>query len=608
MSDLSKIYTQYQESLLDSQSEFTKRLRGYSRAIDAGYASLLKEFIREFGAGFSSQVNRLDLKSTAERFFGTCDIPFAAIDGSCDKRAAMNFVSFYGGAYGAKGVISLSGPEGKLRYQRWDLTKDVSMVAFVPIPPDAVGGVTEGSEPDAETPPVLSDSEIAETSSLHTRVMQLAEVYLAYSLARASAVDAPRLLMLDNSLSGILGNSSFSPKNTRLAKASFNGESLTLADMHVALAHPFNRSLGVPSTKKFQPHHRLIAEAVWRGKPTITPGDCPRFPQNSFNAAAKYLSNPEIDAGTWDASKDTFTFKVDPRRSWTKSIRVFEQVCEALFREKSPTGLLHAIAGDDSRLEYFTVRDLAFLIGVGIRSLIETSWERRILLVGVVKDSASRFFYRNFLGSVLVVRGQDPTRHLSVPLSDRSIIELLPNTSHELHAPWGTSEFDSCFMTLHPERPDPKQPWIVKGYNHQSLGETTRPERIFLRSLVQFLLTDNGVASHALFLDRLAYPEWDDKDSGSLTLNTGQFGAISPLYFDSGTPHRLQQLSLYLLSILVRNHFPEALGYPDPLHQADWGAKSMKRRVTGLLESSDIAFRANPLYKTFRSIRESFGR
>ena len=73
-------------------------------------------------------------------------------------------------------------------------------------------------------------------------------------------------------------------------------------------------------------------------------------------------------------------------------------------------------------------------------------------------------------------------------------------------------------------------------------------------------------------------------------------------------PHRLQQLSLYLLSILVRNHFPEALGYPDPLHQADWGAKSMKRRVTGLLESSEMAFRANPLYKTFRSIRESFGR
>lgn len=608
MSDLSKIYTQYQESLLDSQSEFNKRLHVYSKAIDARYEAFLKDFIQEFGAGFSSQVNRLDLKTTAERFFGTCDIPFAAIDGSCDKRAAANFVSFYGGAYGAKGVLSLSGPEGKLRYQRWDLTKDVSMVAFVPVPPDAIGGAVDASEPESETPPVLSDSEIAEVSSLHTRVMQLAEVYLAYSLARSSAVDAPRLLMLDNSLSGILGNSSFSPTNTRLATASFNGESLTLADMHVALAHPFNCSLGVPSAKKFQPHHRLIAEAVWRGKSKILAAECATFPRGSFDAAARYLSKPEIGAGTWDQAAGTFTFNVDPRASWAKSVRIFERICESLFREKSPTGLLHGVKGDDTRLEYFTVRDLAFIIGVGIRSLIEASWERRILLVGVVKDSASRFFYRNFLGSVLVVRGQDPARHLSVPLSDRSVIELLPNTSHELHAPWGTVEFDACFMTLHPERPDPKRGWEVKGYNHQHLGETTRPERIFLRSLVQFLLTENGVASHALFLDRLAYPDWDDKDSGSLALSTGQFGVISPLYFDASMPHRLQQLSLYLLSILVRNHFPEALGYPDPLHQADWGAKSMKRRVTGLLESSEMAFRANPLYKTFRSIRESFGR
>lgn len=608
MSDLSKIYSQYQESLLDSQSEFNKRLRGYSKAIDSSYDSLLKGFIREFGAGFSSQVNRLDLKGTAERFFGTSEIPFAAIDGSCDKRQSVNFVSFYGGAYGAKGVISLSGPEGKLRYQRWDLTKDVSMVAFVPIPPDAMGGSTDGSEPETETPPVLSDSEIAETSSLHTRVMQLAEVYLAYSLARSSAVDAPRLLMLDNSLSGILGNSSFSPKNTRLPNATFGGESLTLADMHVALAHPFNRALGVPSTKKFQPHHRLIAEAVWHGKSKVSSGDCPNFPPASFKAGASYLASPEIDAGAWDSANSTFTFKLDPRASWSKSVRVYEQVCEALFREKSPTGLLHGVAGDDSRLEYFTVRDLSFLIGVGIRSLIEISWERKILLIGVVKDSASRFFYRNFLGSVLVARGSDPARHLSVPLSDRSIIELLPNTSHELHAPWGTVEFDACFMTLHPERPTAKQPWEVKGYNHQSLGETTRPERIFLRSLIQFLLADNGVASHALFLDRLAYPDWDDKDSGKLCLNTHQFGAIDPLFFETTTPNRLQHLSLYLLTILVRNHFPDALGYPDPLHQADWGAKSMKRRVTGLLDSSEIAFRANPLYKTFRSIRESFGR
>jgi hypothetical protein len=65
---------------------------------------------------------------------------------------------------------------------------------------------------------------------------------------------------------------------------------------------------------------------------------------------------------------------------------------------------------------------------------------------------------------------------------------------------------------------------------------------------------------------------------------------------------------MYLLAVLVRNHYPEAIGYPEPLHQADWGAKSMKRRVIGLLESSEWAFRARPLSKTFREIRDRLGR
>lgn len=65
---------------------------------------------------------------------------------------------------------------------------------------------------------------------------------------------------------------------------------------------------------------------------------------------------------------------------------------------------------------------------------------------------------------------------------------------------------------------------------------------------------------------------------------------------------------MYLLTVLVKNHFPEALGYPDPLHLADWGAKSLKRNVNGLLESSEWVFRSNPREKLFRTIRESFKR
>jgi hypothetical protein len=280
-----------------------------------------------------------------------------------------------------------------------------------------------------------------------------------------------------------------------------------------------------------------------------------------------------------------------------------------LFRKKDPLGLTYELHGAPGSKQYLTPRDISFLVGVGIRALIELCWNRRILLVGVAKDSSSRFFYRNFLGSVAVIKGNELKKHLGIPLTDRTIIEMLPNLDTSLRAPWGSLEFDSCFMTIHPEWNEKDKKWEVKGYDHPRLGETTRPERIFLRSLSQFFLTeDGGIASHALFIDRLSYSGWDDTDSQKLPVNTAFFGQIEPLYFSNRKPPRLQTLTTYLLSVLVRNHFPEALGYPDPLHQADWGAKSLRDRVISLLDSSEWAFRSRPREKTFRAIRQEYGR
>jgi hypothetical protein len=557
-------------------------------------------------------MERLTLKGLAEKFFESSDIPFVAIDGSCFKHASSNFISLYGGAYGSKGTLSLTGPEGRLRYEKWELSKDVSMVAFVPIPPDSAGStIDEDSNNGLDVPLAMSDSEIGEITSLHTKLMQLAEIYLAYSLARSSSVDAPRLILLDNSLSNILGNSSFSPNSVRLIYGDFNGETLSLADLHVALAHPFNKDLNIPSTKKFQPHYRIIAEAAWLGKRTISASDCKSFPEQNFASGARFLSKNsppnKIEAGKFNESKMEFTFTVDPRASWQKTMRIFDNICERLFREKDPQGLTYPLYDAPKVRQYYTPRDISFLIGVGIRALIETCWQRKLLLVGIVKDSNSRFFYRNYAGSLIIKAGNDPQAHLNIPLSDRNIVEILPNIDQTLHAPWGTYEFDSCFMTLHPEQDLSTKKWSIKGYEHPSLGETTRPERIFLRSIAQFLLSDDrNMASHAIFIDRIAYPEWDDADSEDFTINTKWFGQISPLYYGINGPPRLQKLTNLLLSILVRNHFPEALGYPDPLHQADWGAKSMERRVRLLLESSEWSFRANPQSKTFREIRDSF--
>ncbi len=606
MSDISKIYTQYEDSLGISQHDYAERLKHFSKILKKEYDEYLKDYIYDFSYLYKNQIERLNIKSYANHFFGNIEkIPFVAIDGSCFKHASSSFISLYGGAYGAKGNLSLTGQDAKVTYEKWELSKDVSMVAFVPIPPDSIGMAIDDEEDTMlTTPPAFSDNEISEISSLHTKLMQLAEIYLAYSLAKSSTVDPPRVILMDNSLSGILGNSSFSPKSVRMTIGDFSGEQISLFDIYVALAHPFNKNLNVPSVKKFQPHNRLIAETTWLNKRSIKASECNGFPEENFVRACRFFKNENF--GEYNEVKNEFIFKNDPRASWQKTIRIFEYICNRLFREKNPSGLTYALCENPGTCHYFTPRDLSFLIGIGIRSLVEICWERNILLIGIVKDSNSRFYYRNYVGSSIVLKKVNPLHHLSIPLSDRSIIEILPNIDEALQAPWGTFEFDSCFMTLHPEKKDDK--WVIKGYEHPGLGETTRPERIFSRSIAQFLLTpQRDIASHALFIDRLVHPGWDDIDSENIAINTEWFGKINPLYYDiKKGPPRLQKLTNLMLTILVRNHFPEALGYPDPLHQADWGAKSMERRVRILLMSSEWAFRANPLSKTFREIRDSF--
>ncbi len=171
------------------------------------YNELINEHVRLFKPVFENQIERLEIKRSAENFFKTTDIEFVAIDGSCYKHASSNFLSFYGGAYGSKGTISLEGPSGTIRYHRWEFNKDVSMVAFVPIPPEMMSASIDEEPPESsEAPLILSDGEISEVSSLHTKIMQLAEVYLAYTVAQSS-VQMPRIILIDNTLCGILANS-----------------------------------------------------------------------------------------------------------------------------------------------------------------------------------------------------------------------------------------------------------------------------------------------------------------------------------------------------------------------------------------------------------------
>jgi hypothetical protein len=623
MSSISHIYSSYSEALDFSRGRFDDLYTGRARNAGDFYYAFFKNLICPFSEHFTDSASLRTIHRHIERFIGSRQIDFVAIDGTCAKDTFQDFIVFSACAYGAKGQINLDDDPPKIHYQKWTIDKDVSMVTYIPVPFSEFADVADQDR--AETF-LVSDSERVDLSSIDTKMMELAEIYLAYNVAMSSALESPKVIMLDRSPSSMLADVALQPEAIPMLHYPFDRRQLTIEDVTVALAHPFNRTLGIPTLKHFRQYMSLIAELHYRRSKTINLDEFAShfgMERSALTKAVKYLSESRNDGqhniapfahlesrhgATW------LITEIDCASSWDYCLGLFEHICRRLFIEKDPQALVYTSPDEYNvlRQRWMSPDDVRFLIAIGIRALIEKCWERKILLTGIIKDSASRYLTRNYLGIMKYLREQGYPELTSLdvhqlPWTDRVFLELLPLTDDTLDAPWASIEFDSTYMTLHAEEGPSGQP-IIAGVKQHIVA----PERLFARSLAQFFLKRDKrtpLMGHVVFLDRLVYPEWDRQSLEQITIETRTLGQIQPLCYRTRDDLNIgQMINMYLLTTLTRNHFPEVIGYPDPLHKADWGAKSVGKRIRGIVQSSTFSFRSQPLSRTFRDIRESFHR
>ncbi|MCB0190858.1 MAG: hypothetical protein KDJ65_02840 [Anaerolineae bacterium] len=613
MSTISRIYTSYGDALTFSRDKYTELYRSRARNARDFYETFFNKLIVPLAPRFNDAAARRHLHRHLERFFETDQIDFVAIDGTSKKIPFQDFIVFFACAYGAKGQINLSDETNKIRYQKWSLDKDVSMVTYIPIP---FAEFADVADQDRRETFLVSDSDRVDLSTIDTRIMELAEIYLAYNLASSSVLESPKLIMLDRSPSSVLADVALQPETIPLLGYPYDRRRLTVEDALVALAHPFNPNLGIPSLKKFRQYWAVIAEFHHQRTKRLNLADFASqrgLTVADLSSAITYLTNKKF-AYQEEGDSSWLVTDIDVRSSWDYVITLFEHICRRLFIEKDQTALMYEAEDEQgvTRLRWMSPDDIRFLIAVGIRALIEKCWERKILLTGVIKDSTSRYLTRNYLGvmKLLGQQGYPELNNLDVrllPWTDRIFLELLPLADDELVSPWSTIEFDSTYMTLHGEENPNGQP-IIAGVKQFIVA----PERLFARSLAQFFLKrekPTPLAGHVVFIDRLVFPEWDTDALNRITIETPQLGHMQPLCYPTRDDMNIgQMLNMYLLDVLTRNHFPEVIGYPDPLHKADWGAKSVGERASKMIASSVHSFRAQPLSRTFRDIRDSFRR
>jgi len=633
MSEIGNIYARYGEALEWGIEDFERSRKQALDAIRQLYRPFLEALVckcSEFGGDESSRRAEI-LRVFREQFNdGHPDVSFAAIDGTCGKEQLSELMVFYGASYAQNGTLNVGDRLGRLAYTRWTPSEDTSFVAYLPIPLNALSELQ-----DEDWLFRADDEERSAVTMIHTGLMQLAEIFLAYK--RVMSEDRPpRIVLLDRSLSSIFLSSDVMHlvRQRRPDRQTLGwigayiprwGRIFEPADGLVAHAHPMNGSLQIPSLRGNALNERIVAEMtdfwqvgmtgereVGRSLP-IHQLSLPNVSQEELRDRIRRAANdyqvfdlegdmvkPSVTQG-WQGHRRTL------RQRWYDLRLLFEDTCERLFRERrlDALQLTYPEGGGTPGTKWMDDNDIRFLVGVGLRLLIEVCWQRRVLLIGIVKDSASRFLFKNYL-SVL-----DASGLLSVPRApklvgtDRTICEMIALVDTELTAPWSTIEIDGVFMTLRALMdPDTGSP-LIQGVR----GDVLAPgDGLFLRSLVHLFLQRRGnkaspLMGHVLFMDRIAYPYFDAQRRLPNAIVTRSSSVHPIMHLSCRDKNEGHEITLVVTDFLTRNIFPEAIGQPDPLHRADLGAKALGKQIQHLVNASIERFRQNPLAWSFRDIR-----
>jgi hypothetical protein len=601
MSIISRIFHSYRDSLHHSQERYENAYLNNARGALQFYHDFLHQLFIHYGRMFSNPHILNQIITRIEQYFQRRDIYFVAIDGTCSRDPFNDFMVFFAAAYGVKGCIHIEPQPPRLRYERWSMEQDVSLVAYVPVPYAEAGDITDAGYQEEF---IFDDRSKINLSSIHTRLMQLAEVYLAYQMARSSTLDPPKLILMDLSLSSVLMSTDVGIDNIHLFGCPIGSRTLQKKDGLLVYSHPLNSRLGIPTAKKYRRWSYLVRLFTENGGQSVSIDDLARQTGIGREEWQKSLNEPhaqQIITLQGNQISPSFDFQT----SWFDSVRLFEDFCDRLFHKRDPKALIYPKReGQTTRYRWMSPEDISFLVAIGLRALIETCWERGIMLLGIAKDSSTRYFSHHYIGVMREIGVFPDVQVSSLPWTDRVLLESIACQLDDLIAPWAVTEFDSVFMTLHLEE-DETGARYIRGVR----GNVVNPERLFARSLAQFFherRKPTPLMGHVIFVDRLIDPQLDNVFQNNPTISHTEIGSIMPIYYGTNQNTNYgQSIAIWLLKVLTRNLFPEVIGYPDPLHKADWGAKSVKRRVDRLIKSSETAFRARPLSRLFRTIRDS---
>jgi len=563
--------------------------------------SSLKSFCeRPLSNLITMNFNCKDALETAKEFFGASTVRFAGIDGTMYSRPLFDLVVFFGGAYASTGIVTfLENDTPRIEYDERTLRQSAGISSVVPVYineiPDIDQTFFEGEQPEEVKP--LRDEAIISNATIANWIMTFAEYYLAYKLA-VDPEQNVRIILLDRSLSIERASLLYDTSKRKLWKAKssiigyeIDGEQIDKNDLTIARQYVCNQTLGLPSPRGDYLQYAIIH--LLRRKGALTEKQISSEIEITDEKRAKrvkrYLKRLVKD-GILSEQNETYALNAKYATTWERIKKLVTSLGNRFFfmkeHETKTTNLMKILK--NGKEHWLTTLDIAFLTLFTLNMLIEECWKRRILLVGMTKDTAARDFKRQLIPIMQnedLLKGAIPRREFDkLPNTDRMILQSVSILNPEkIIPPWSLIEYDSAFRTMVLDKQN------RRSYVSGAIKNRISLEKTFLKTYVQLsqAKTDPLLRSNVLLIDRLVYPEYDYRPENVVEFWNEFGGAEEPveviLFIDKNVLNKVQNLAMSVLVAMAPSSIPEAFGHNKPLFVADkiakWNYSQFKRVV-----------------------------
>lgn len=500
----------------------------------------------------------------ARGYFGEGDHTAIGIDGSRAFDERLQMMLFYANATGYSCPFRV-GDEISFDLTRASRTGRLSASAAIPL------WAEDFSDILPDTPEIDLEIEYS-MEKIPNSFMVLAELYLA-----TRALDSARIVFMDRPLSGTYSTLSRDARllmkkgATNLAKLPGVAHQNTLMDLSLAvnLGAPF---MELPRRRRFA-SHRILRALM---NDDLSPDGLTEklgLDDKQLSAAMKSLRKYDENYGGHlleDAGPGRIKVREGVSEYWSRSVQLARSYVDRVYEKgESPLSV-----GEE---EWLTILDVNTVSLILLLWLCEQSVRRKVLLIGLAKDTTATDIHRAVLPFTIKKEFVHPKALPPSLKNDRAFLSILSAMNRELKVPWRTSGYDSAFSTM----------VATSTGEFVPARKVVSREDVFVRGFFQSRSLGNNdrIRSQVFLFDRLFDPECDAGGVESVDVKEDAGRTTVSPYYEGGEMSTVSNLILRILALTDNPEVYEAFGHNQLLYLADKAVKSEIRLMRSSLRA-----------------------